>query len=208
MTPQYKTFEFPINPASPVPYGIDVAHYPGSLHKALLIIVWKWGGTEGYQNKYITIASKIVEKFWFHVFVVENPWISRDDPRLFVDSAMQFVDHEMCELGEEDYELYAMGFSAGGHFVWRFAPNYPQVTKILMINPVLSINFSKLKKSLLAFSWISILVQGDLDFDFFYNPLLSQLENTKVVVLPGVDHQFTNPWGLEQFIWLAEEYLF
>ena len=92
MQPIYNAFELPTDTTwmeipefSPHAYEVEVAEYKGTTNKVVMIIVWKWGTTSGYQNKYTTIASNLAEKYWAQVFVVENPWISRDDPKLFVE---------------------------------------------------------------------------------------------------------------------------
>lgn len=78
-----------------------------------------------------------------------------------------------------------MGHSAGAHFWGRFAHLYPNVSKLLLINPVISVNFTKIKKSLEAYQGELFLIQGDKDFDFFYNPLLDPIKTDKkqVVIL-------------------------
>ena len=183
MHPIYHSFELPTDTTwmeipefSPHAYEVEVAEYKGTTNKVVMIIVWKWGTTSGYQNKYITIASNLAEKYGVSVFVVENPWISRDDPRLFVECAMGFVEEQMKKSGFDDWEIYGMGHSAGAHFWGRFAHLYPNVSKLLLINPVVSVNFTKLKKELQAYQGELFLIQWSKDHDFFYNKLLSWIE--------------------------------
>lgn len=217
MHPIYHSFELPTDTTwmeipefSPHAYEVEVAEYKGTTNKVVMIIVWKWGTTSGYQNKYITIASNLAEKYGVSVFVVENPWISRDDPRLFVECAMGFVEEQMKKSGFDDWEIYGMGHSAGAHFWGRFAHLYPNVSKLLLINPVVSVNFTKLKKELQTYQGELFLIQWSKDHDFFYNPLLDPIKTDKkqVIILEWVNHEFSNEGGFELFLSLAETYLF
>lgn len=217
MHPIYHSFELPTDTTwmeipefSPHAYEVEVAEYKGTTNKVVMIIVWKWGTTSGYQNKYITIASNLAEKYGVSVFVVENPWISRDDPRLFVECAMGFVEEQMKKSGFDDWEIYGMGHSAGAHFWGRFAHLYPNVSKLLLINPVVSVNFTKLKKELQAYQGELFLIQWSKDHDFFYNPLLDPIKSEKkqVIILDWVNHEFSNEGGFDLFLTLAEIYLF
>lgn len=217
MHPIYHSFELPTDTTwmeipefSPHAYEVEVAEYKGTTNKVVMIIVWKWGTTSGYQNKYITIASNLVEKYGVTVFVVENPWISRDDPKLFIECAMNFVEEQMKKSGFDAWEIYGIGHSAGAHFWGRFAHLYPNVSKLLLINPVVSVNFTKLKKELQAYQGELFLIQWSKDHDFFYNPLLDPIKSEKkqVIILEWVNHEFSNEGGFDLFLTLAETYLF
>lgn len=217
MKPTYHTFEFPtdikwmkIPEFSPQAYEVEVAQYQGRTNKVVMIIVGKWGTTSGYQNKYITIASNLVEKQGAHVFVVENPGISRDNPKLFIECAMNFVEKQMEKSDFNSWEIYGAGHSAGAHFWGRFWYLFPRVKKLLLINPVLSVNFFKLNDALKAYSWELKIIQWSKDYDFFYSPLLDPIKNDQkqVIVLEWVNHEFSNEGGFELFLTLAEKYLF
>ena len=199
--------EIPEN--SPLNYEVEVAVYKWNSDIAVMIIVWKWGSTEWYSNKYVTIWNNLVKDHWVNVFVVENPWISWDDPELFVDCAVKFVNDKMREFWYKDHKTYVMWYSAWWHFLWRFSYKYPEIVKMLLVNPVLSVDFFKLQKWLEAFNWEMTIVEWDKDVDFFFNPLLAPFKDkATLVVLPWVNHIFSNEWWLETFIWLPEKYLF
>ena len=72
---------------------------------------------------------------------------------------MGFVEEQMKKSGFDDSEIYGMGHSAGAHFWGRFAYLYPNVSKLLLINPVVSVNFTKLKKELQAYQGELFLIQ-------------------------------------------------
>ena len=72
---------------------------------------------------------------------------------------MGFVEEQMKKSGFDDWEIYGMGHSAGAHFWGRFVHLYPNVSKLLLINPVVSVNFTKLKKELQAYQGELFLIQ-------------------------------------------------
>ena len=191
--------EIPEN--SPLNYEIETAFYKWNTNKAVVIIVWKWWTTQWYQNKYVTISNNLVDKHWVNVFVVENPWISRDDPELFFDCAIKFVRDKMKELWYNNLDLTVIWFSAWWHFTWRFSYKYPEIKEILC-------SIKELKDELKnSFENKVTIIQWKRDTDYPFNPLLSQIPKAKVVVLEWVDHQFSNEWGLDLFISLPENYL-
>ncbi len=193
---------------SPINYEVEVDVYQWNINEAVVIIVGKWWTTTWYLNKYVSIATNLVDTYWVNVFVVGNPWISWDDPELFMDCAIKFIEDKMCDFWFQNFGMKIMWFSAWWHFTWRFAYKYPEIHAILLINPVLRQNFEELKEGLNSFEDKITIVQWNKDVDFPFNSLLSQISKAKLVVLDGVDHQFTHEWGLDLFISLPEKYLF
>ena len=153
------------------------------------------------------MAYNIVANYNAQAIIIENPWISRDNPELYFDSAMSYINKKIQELDmDANPKIHIMWFSAWWHFVGRFAYKYPEIKEIVLVNPVLRVDFEKLKKSLNSFEWKITIVQWNKDTDYPFNPLLSQIPNAKVEVLDWVDHQFSNEWWLEKFVWLAMDY--
>ncbi len=197
--------EIPEN--SPLNYEVEVAVRKWKSNKAVVIIVWKWWSVDWYMNKYWEITSRLFEKYWVNTFVVENPWISWDNPELFFDCAINFVTEKMNEFWFNGFDIDCIWFSAWWHFVWRFAYKYSNIKQMLLINPVLRVDFEKLKNALISFNWKITIIQWEKDVDYVFSPLLKQIPKARVAVLNWVDHQFTNKWGLDLFIWLPEKYL-
>ena len=193
---------------SPLNYEVEVAVRKWKSNKAVVIIVWKWWSVDWYMNKYWEMTSRLSEKHWVNTFVVENPWISWDNPELFFDCAINFVTKKMNEFWFNDFDIDCIWFSAWWHFVWRFAYKYSNIKQMLLINPVLRVDFEKLKKALNSFNWKITIIQWNKDVDYVFNPLLKQIPKAHIVILDWVDHQFTLDCWLEMFIWLPEKYLY
>lgn len=212
-----ESFELPIDKwdieipkNSPLNYEIEAAYYYSKhcyANHFYVIFVGKWWSVDGYQNKYKRMAYNIVANYNAQAIIIENPWISRDNPKLYFNSAMGYIKNKIQELDmDANPKIHIMWFSAGWHFVGRFAHKYPEIKEIVLVNPVLRVDFEKLKKSLNSFEWKITIVQWNKDTDYPFNPLLSQIPNAKVEVLDWVDHQFSNEWWLEKFVWLAMDY--
>ena len=217
MIPEKCYFELPtekdpnvkLSPFSPKNREVGVDVYKWDINKAFFVIVGKWGSTEWYKNKYVTIASNITEEYWFNSFVVENPWISWDDPELYFDCAMWFIHEKMKEFWYDNRESYWFWHSAWWHFLWRYAYKYPEISKILLHNPVLRQDFRLLKKWLANFQWEMTIIHWEFDVDIFFQPLLKEFESKwNILVQKWADHQYTQEWWLELFISLPETYLF
>ncbi len=200
-------WDLEIHEYSPLNYEVEVDYYKWETDLAIWIIVWKWWSTHWYQNKYITISNNLVKNHGVHVFIIENPWISWDDPEIFFDNAFWYMKNKMKKLWYNSPKFYIMGYSAGGHFVWRFAYKYPEIKQLLLVNPVLRVNNKKLLDALKDFRWIWTIIIGENDSDYLFYPLLESISpNIKIIFLPWVDHLFSNEWGLETYIELPEKY--
>jgi len=225
--PEELSFELPtdkwdivIPENSPLNYEIAVDFYKWNLNEAVIIIVWKWWTTHGYKDKYVTIASNLVKNHWVNVFVVENPWISWDDPELYFDSAMKFIIDKMEKLWYKDYKFYGMGFSAWGYFMCRCMNGINSYShlfkKLLIINPYLQENFDDICHWMMYLACPIIFIQWEYDDYSIYNEKLDKFcriqteiwDDFQLFTLPWVDHQFTQKGGLELFISLPEKYLF
>lgn len=199
--------DFEISENTPLNYKVEVGIHQGEKNEALMIIVWKWWSVSWYMNKYEEITKRLI-KYGINIFIIENPEVSWNDPELFFDGAMKFIKEKMTEFWFKLFKIKCFWFSAWWHFVGRFAYKYPNIKEILLVNPVLRVNFTKLKKELNQFTWNITIIQWDKDTDYFFNPLLSQIPKARNIILEWVNHQFSNKWQLETFIWLPEKYLF
>lgn len=190
---------------------VEVAVYPGRQALALLIILGQGGSVDGYRNKYQIIASNLGKDYDANVFVVENHQLLEKDPQHFITSAMEFVEETMICFWFEEWETFAMGNSAWGLFLASCLDHYPQISRLLLVNPVLSFNFEQNIKNLADFQWQLTLIQGSEDGEAPLYPLLKEAlswKQKKILILKGVDHEFKNPWGFEEYLKLPEKYLF
>jgi len=189
---------------------IDYYNYNSNLESylnheiAFVLFVWLDWTTEWYMSKNHRMGWKIVTKYWYPVAIVENPKCSWDYSEEYFDKAINLINEKFwCS------KLYIMWYSAWGNFVWRYAYKYSEIKWILLVNPVLRVNNTKLIKWLNEFNWEWTILMWDKDPDFFYFPLLEKLNNNiDLIKLPWVGHQFDYEWGLEDYEELPLKYLF
>ncbi len=161
------------------------------------------GSYIGYQNKYLTIARRINEKYGCTVVCVSNPFDGKTNP-LNQDMA---VVSDVCP-DFENAGIYYMGHSNGAVIGARWGYLYPQIKKMLLTNPPIYMNWSKFESGISKFN-------GEVTFCFTrFDPsiphmgLLDKLENTqmKTIILPKGGHNFED--ALAEYIALPERCLF
>ena len=200
---------------SPTAYEVWVRYYNFDdsekyRHKetaeVFLIFVWKWWSLSWYKNKY-DLAAMFAGKRDMSTFIIENPWISRDNPELYFDSAMDFIYKKIREKKWiEKIEIRATWFSAWAHFLGRFAYKYPDIKRVNLINPVLRNDLDEFINWLNNFNpedrtnWI-LISQWENDPDY---PLHDKIEKLKHYIIyrsiSWADHQLTN-LSLDDIIW-------
>jgi pimeloyl-ACP methyl ester carboxylesterase len=174
-----------------------------------LILTGLGGDTKGYQNKYVTIAENVREKYGVTVFVVGTPSDAWRRSKEFINDVMKRIDSHMVGHDTTDYVVYVMGHSAGGTFMTWYAHRYPCVKRVLAINPVIRVNFDKMIDGAENFQGERMIVLvGEKDQSAPFTSLISEVSNEKfsTMNIPTADHNFTGM--LNEFMALPEKYLF
>jgi len=179
---------------------IEIEYYEKG--KDILLILTGIGGTtKGYENKYEKIAKSVMEKYNFSVVIATSPsgsWLHTEQN---LNQVMNFIQSKR----QNDFKVYAMGNSAGANIVLWHSNKFPQIKKVLAVNPVMNINLH-LFKALKDSQKEMYVVFGELDISSKFAPLLPSSENIKVDILPNIDHNFTE--NLDLFMNLPNIYLF
>ncbi len=180
--------------------NIDIEFYESG--KDILLILTGIGGTtKGYSNKYEKIANKVMKEHNFSVVVATSPsgsWLHTEQN---LDYVMNFISSKR----DKDYKVFAMGNSAGANILLWHSNKFPQIKKVLAINPVMNINIHLLK-SLQDTKQLVNVIFGELDLSSKFAGFIPQNENVKDDILPNIDHNFTD--NLDLFIDLPNKYLF
>ena len=165
------------------------------------------GSLYGYNNKYLTIANLINQKYGSTVICSTNPHGNKKFNQL--DDAIIFIDEYTKEENINNYKIYYMGNSNGGMIACKKAHLYPQIDKMLIINAPLMFNCDLITSGLKKFDQTSVsLIYGSLDPSINNIGLFDYLDNKKVTyyIIYGQDHNFSN--DMNEFIQLAEKYLY
>ncbi len=177
----------------------EIQAYPAG-KDVFLLLTGMGGSAFGYADKYVRIAESVREKFGFSVFVAalpEEAWTEKD--RLFEEIARRTIAHAET--------AYVMGVSAGGSLALWYAAGFPQIRRVLCVNPVLRINLHRTLGGIDRFCGERMTVAvGERDPSTVWANVLPARENVHIALLPGVDHVFGG--RLDEFIALPEKFLF
>lgn len=182
--------------------------YIGSSDKVVLIMTGIGGSENGYDDKYVKIAENVNNKYKASVFIFATPpesW-GKGDER--VNCAITEVNEKLLECGITEYELYCMGISAGGAFLGAYAYRYARIKKLLLVNPVIQINYNHLLNGLENTTSDITIVFGELDPSYKYSFMLDSVkrENVKIITVPTADHRFSGKENIDLFIKLPETF--
>lgn len=176
---------------------IAIKVYEGN-DNCLLIVTGINATIDGYQNKYKTIANDVLSQYGYSVVIA-----TLKKGALFKTKAIMTII--MNQLKEKNYQhMYAMGISAGANIIAIEAHHYKNIDKLLLINPVLTINIHHIKSGLTHFEGEKTLICGDQDPSYKYTNILNNYIN--MIILENVDHYFTD--NLALFKTLPHKYLF
>lgn len=186
-------------------WGINFGLLEGKY--GLLIVKTGSGGTiYGHNNKYLTMAKKIREKYGFGVIVSDNPVEVSAKENMFATMQVAQRHWEENIIGD----AYYFGASKGAQYAAMYAYKYEWVSKWLLVNMPLMINWYKSMDGLehLCSLQKMIFVFGDKDPSFKFVDLIDLVngKNIAKIIVPEADHNFSNM--MDEFIHLPDQYLF
>lgn len=159
------------------------------------------GSIDGYKDKYKRITENMQKEHGYAITRMANPYISS----LYWDSnireMLEYILSNKKEItGSDDIEIHIMSHSAGAAVIAQIAWEYPEITKLLLVNTAFGLKPEKILKGIECFS-------GQINFVFgSKDPSVGWAENLRekynVRVIDGADHNFSDEY-LETFIKLA-----
>ena len=174
-------------------------------NKVLFIKSGLEGSLVGYKDKYYNLARFVNKKYGYTVVCSNNPKTSNLNQ---LSQGIEIINAFMEELKFDSFGIYCYGNSNGGVIMGRYAYLYPNIKKLLLINPPLFISYHKLKDGILKFNNDKItFIYGTLDPSYKFVEFLDLLNTDKVsyVILENEDHNLSNnTYSLEE---LVDKYL-
>lgn len=157
------------------------------------------GSCYGYNNKYVTIAKNINQKFGYSVACVSN--LNRNGNPLERDLK---VIHKLFK--NEIKRIYYMGYSNGALIGACYTHLFQDIQKSLLINSPIIQHWLKIKPALQKINTPTTFIFSDQDPSFPYIELLTFIKNSQIniSIIKNTDHYFSNK--LDEFIHLAEKY--
>ena len=173
--------------------GVDWGFLPGESQKLLLIKTGLGGSIYGYNGKYIRIAQHFQSE-GYSVLCCASPQ-NVDDRTSFevaIDTIRKLMGNRFADVSI-DY----LGISRGAYQGILYGNAVEQIKSMLLINPPLTVNFSKQIAALRNLDKPSTLVIGSRDPSFRFWPWIFEVENAnlKLVEAEGADHHFK---GMDQ----------
>lgn len=191
---------------------VEIAIHPSDSNTILLIVPGADGSLDGHNNKYLNIATSIQTTSLISVVRMSNPFIHSerlDRPLRFL---LNWIEENIKEitLNNNSYQIFAMGHSLGASILAQIAWEYPEISKVLLINPATKVGLRKICSGLKKFQGEATILVGDKDPSFTEIKSAIQEENhlTKVdlVVATGADHHFKGE-SFETFLLAPKKYL-
>ncbi len=192
--------------------SLDIAIHPAASKIVLLTVPGVDGSVDGFENKYVKIAESIQKKYGAAIVRMANPFITSYHWESNIRQALNYILENAEEITDhKDAEIRIMAHSAGAAIVAQIAWEYPEITRILLVNPATKLGIDKIKYGLSEFGGDRITVVfgsedpsvGDMD----EIAKLSEAAHIRARILEGVDHNFSGE-SLEAFITAPSLYLF
>lgn len=181
--------------------------FEANSNKMLLIMTGIEGSLSGYNGKYDLIASEMKEKYDISTFVLSLPFGSYEYMRQIFDFAIQKTDEYFAEKQIFDYEIYAMGSSAGGTIILNNFEKNAKIKAISAINPVFSVNFHKIIENLKKTKTRKTIILGEKDMSMYDYQILQTIKDLKVIVIPNGDHYLSGEDNFKFFLNIPKNYL-
>jgi hypothetical protein len=175
-------------------WDIPVEYHPTTSGRIIINIPGAGGSVKGYMNKYLNLGDHIQDKGFASFVRVPN-----DRPQEFLNTGRSVVNYclehskEICD--NDTPELWLMGFSAGGASAILTAWEYPEITKVLAINPFIETVRDDVRRYLPEYKGELYLVTGENDKVIgsdtveYIMKFASNVSELQTYVIPNCDHQ-------------------
>lgn len=179
----------------------------------LLTIPGVDGSVDGYKEKYLRIAESVQEENKVSVVRISNPFISSFHWESNIRQSLDYISINLPSITEGNKaEIRVVAHSAGAAVIAQIAWEYPEIKRLLLINPATKLGLDKMKLGLGMFKGDDVTVIFGSQDPSIYDA--NELNNTEgkipinTFVLEGIDHHFSGTDGLIQFIAASKNHLF
>ena len=193
--------------------SLDVAIHPTGSNTIFLTIPGVDGSVDGYKDKYLRIAESVQEENKVSVVRISNPFITSFHWESNIRKVLDYISINLPSITEGNKaEIRVTAHSAGAAVIAQIAWEYPEIKRLLLVNPATKLGLDKMKLGLSMFKGDDITVLfGSLDPSIDDVNGLASIEGRVPIntfVLEGIDHHFSGTDGLIQFIAAPKNHLF
>lgn len=182
---------------------LQIAKHEGNHKKIFLIIPGVDGSLDGYENKYLQIARNVNREFRHTAYQMDYPYISRLH---FQSNVRQILDYIYMKYPEVE-SIDIMAHSAGAWVIGNIAGGYPEIKKLLLVNPATNVDLDKFENAIEQNKHSEIIFLIGSEDPSHEHKARFQKDNTKVIVVDGADHHFSGD-HLPHFISAPTKYLY
>lgn len=101
-------------------------------------------------------------------------------------------------------KIYVFGNSAGANLAICYSYLFPEIKRVVAVNPVLNLNIDRTKNGVLNFNGEKMLIAvGERDSSRPFLPLVPKKFNVRTTTVVGADHFFTNMTDI--FVQLSDQ---
>ena len=175
-------------------WDIPVEYHPTNTGNIIINIPGAGGSVGGYLNKYVNLGNYIQEKNI--ASFVRMPNDRPGEYQLTVRKIVNYcLEHSKDICGSDIPNIWLMGFSAGAGAIVLTAWEYPEVKKVLAINPFIEDIREKIKKDLPSYTGQLFLIKGSDDDVIgsdtleYISTYATNVEDIQTYTIPNCDHQ-------------------
>lgn len=186
--------------------SLDIAVHPADSDTILLTIPGVDGSVDGFENKYIRMVELFQQKHGAAAVRISNPFITsfhwESNPR----HALAYIREHLEEITgkQADVHIIVAAHSAGASIIAKIAHEYPEITRLILINPA-----KKLLDASAMITALGELISNTTVVFGSHDPSVDMAEQLKahgidVTIIDGADHNFSGD-HLETFICIPSQ---
>jgi alpha/beta superfamily hydrolase len=182
--------------------SMDIRVHPCESKTIVLIIPGVDGSVDGYDNKYITMAEKIVKEQHKAVVRISNDFISSFHWEDNLKHALEYIEDNALDICKNsDYTIEIIAHSAGASVAAWIAHEYRSIQKMVLINCAAKLQPERILDGLSQHKGDVTVVYGSKDPS---KDFMQQLPTgTHHMIIEGADHFFSGS-SLAEFINLVD----
>lgn len=182
--------------------SMDIRVHSLPSNRVVLILPGVDGSVDGYENKYVRMADRIIENQNKAVVRVSNDFITSFHWEDNFRNAVDYINNNAKEyFGSDAVAIEVIAHSAGASVTSWLSHEYPNIDKILLINLAAELKKEKILDGLMKYKGNVNLVFGSNDPSLSFSAVVPT--NINVTTINGADHYFSGE-HLKTFIKLPD----
>ncbi len=180
-------------------FEVEVAVHKLKSNKIILIVPGVDGSVNGYKNKYVKLANYLVEQKIGAIVRMSNPYTFGFGWDLNLREVLKYVlENKENICGNNKPDIYIMGISAGAGTATMIAWEYPEIKKLLLMEPAWNVDPEEIKQNLPKFEGELYVVVGSGDEALGeevgrrFIKYASKAKHKELHVIPNCDHHFSS----------------